>query len=81
MKSKKTLTGGESSSEKIKLDSSEEDNSSSLSSSLSSSSIKNSSNGDSDENNENGLSIFPMNSSDVNNSSSERNFRMLRRRV
>lgn len=83
--SKKTLTGGQSSSEKIKLDSSEVDISSSLSSSLSSSesssSIKNSSNGDSDENNENGLSIFPMNSSDVNNSSSERNFRMLRRRV
>jgi hypothetical protein len=86
-KSKKTLTGGDSSSEKIKLDSSDDESSlsssvsSSLSSSLSSSSIKNSSNGDSDENNENGLSIFPMNSSDVNNSSSERNFRMLRRRV
>ncbi len=82
-KAKKTLTGGDSSSEKIKLESSDSSgssDSSDSSDSKSTSSNNNSSNGESDEK-ENGLSIFPMNSSDVNNSSSERNFRMLRRRV
>jgi hypothetical protein len=88
-KTKKTLKGGVSSSEKIKLATSQSGsessyNSSSISSSISSSEEELSSNGNNEENEkseENGLSIFPMNSSDVNNSSSERKFRMLRRRV
>jgi hypothetical protein len=81
-KTKKTLSSEDSLSEKIKLNSSEGSNTEtetdSESESESSSSIKQSSNGESEDN---GLSIFPMNSSDVNNSSSERNSRMLRRRI
>jgi hypothetical protein len=81
-KTKKTLKGGDSSSEKIKLATSQSDSSYNSSSISSSEEEKLSSNGNSEENEEeNGLSIFPMNSSDVNNSSSERKFRMLRRRV
>jgi hypothetical protein len=75
-KNNKKLFGG-SSSEKVKLESTQSEENSSSSSS-SSSSTEETSNG---ENREDGLSIFPMNSSDINSSSAEKALRMTRRRI
>ncbi len=75
-KNNKKLFGG-SSSEKVKLESTQSEENSSSSSSSSSSSVE-TSNG---ENREDGLSIFPMNSSDINSSSAEKTLRMTRRRI